>query len=235
MKTTIRNLWVSQMMLIQRLAIILVVLPGLFAPVYAADADDAKEQPVAEEQTNKSPSKIFDLDLDEEEGADDDSLDSEVELNQTTEIVDNRTTAEKLEDLKSEVLAVNRDLFILEEDLLFPASTQVAAYLSVDVGFFFELDNIKIKIDDEQVTHYLYTQKDINALHKGAIQKLYLGNISTGEHEIVAIVLGTGPRKREYRRAVSFKFNKDTDAKALEIQIRDDTGKLQPSLKVIEW
>lgn len=148
---------------------------------------------------------------------------------------DNRTTAEKLEDLKEEVLAVNRDLFILEEDLLFPASTQVAAYFSVDIGYFFSLDNIKLKIDDKQVTHYLYTQKDVDALYRGAIQKVYLGNVSTGEHEMVAILIGHGPHNREYRVAVNYTFEKGTEAKALEIQLRDDTGKLQPKLNLVEW
>ena len=148
---------------------------------------------------------------------------------------DNRTTAEKLEDLKEEVLAVNRDLFILEEDLLFPASTQIAVYFSVDIGYFFSLDNIKVKIDDKQVTHFLYTQKDVDALYRGAIQKVYLGNVSTGEHEIVAILIGHGPRKREYRVAVNYTFEKGTEAKALEIQLRDDTGKLQPKLNIVEW
>jgi len=148
---------------------------------------------------------------------------------------DSRTTAEKLEDLKEEVLAVNRDLFILEEDLLFPASTQLATYFSVDIGYFFSLDNIKVKIDDKQVSHFLYTEKDVNALYRGAIQKVYLGNVSTGEHEIVAVLIGHGPRKREYKVAVSAKFEKTTEAKAIEIQLRDDTGKLQPKLNVVEW
>jgi len=154
---------------------------------------------------------------------------------ETESVPDNRTTAEKLEDLKEEVLAVNRDLFILEEDLLFPASTQIAAYFSVDIGYFFSLDNIKVKIDDKQVTHFLYTKKDVDALYRGAIQKVYLGNVSTGEHEIVAILIGHGPRKREYRVAVNYTFEKGTEAKALEIQLRDDTGKLQPKLNIVEW
>jgi len=157
------------------------------------------------------------------------------EANVAEPVDDSRTTAEKLEDLKSEVLAVNRDLFILEEDLLFPASTQVAVYFSIDVGRFFSLDNIKLKIDDKQVSHHLYTEKDVSALLRGAIQKVYLGNITTGEHELVAIVIGKGPRNRKYRKAVSFKFNKDTEAKALEIQVRDSQSKLQPKLKVVEW
>lgn len=145
------------------------------------------------------------------------------------------TTAAKLENLKKEVLSVNRDLFILEEDLLFPASTQVAIYLSVDVGQFFALDNVKVKIDDEDVSHHLYTENDIDALHRGAIQKLFLDNLSTGEHQIVAIVIGTGPHNREYRKAIAFDFEKGSEAKALEIQIRDDSSKLQPRLEIVEW
>ncbi|MET1253647.1 AraC family transcriptional regulator [Aliikangiella maris] len=146
-----------------------------------------------------------------------------------------QTTADKLEALKKEVLNVNRDLFILEEDLLFPASTQLAVYLSIDVGQFFQLDHVKIKIDDKDVTHYLYTENDVDALHRGAIQKLYLGNLSTGKHQIVAILIGIGPHNREYRNAVAFDFEKGSDAKSLEIQIRDNTTKQQPDLKVIEW
>ncbi len=186
--------------------------------------------------------KVFDLGLDEgeSENADiataDGQASNEVEQAESASYEDeNITTAEKLENLKQEVLAVNRDLFILEEDLLFPASTQVATYFSVDIGYFFSLDNIKITIDDKAVTHYLYTEKDIDALYRGAIQKLYLGNVSRGEHELVAVIIGHGPHNREYRNAVSFKFSKGTEAKALEIQLRDDQGKMQPKLKVIEW
>ena len=154
---------------------------------------------------------------------------------ETAEIEQNLTTAEKLENLKAQVLEVNRDLFVLEEDLLFPASTQVAVYFSIDVGKFFALDNIKIKIDDKQVSHHLYTDKDVDALHRGAIQKVYLGNVTTGEHEIVAIVLGKGPKNRKYRKAVSYKFTKTSEAKALEVQVRDSQSKLQPKLQVVEW
>lgn len=149
--------------------------------------------------------------------------------------ISTETTAEKLENLKSEVLAVNRDLFILEEDLLFPASTQVAVYLSVDIGYFFSLDNVKLTIDGKTVTHHLYTEKDVSSLYRGAIQKLYMGNINTGEHQLVAVLIGVGPHNRNYKRAVSVTFNKGTDSKALEIKIRDDEGKLQPTLSVVEW
>lgn len=156
-------------------------------------------------------------------------------ITQQSEDIDNRSTSEKLEALKQDVIAVNRDLFILEEDLLFPASTQVALYFSVDIGYFFALDNLKLKIDDKQVTHHLYTDKDVDALYRGAIQKAYIGNINSGEHELVALIVGTGPHNRAYRKAISFTFEKTTGAKAIEIQLRDDSGKMQPTLNVVEW
>lgn len=211
------------------------LLSGIFLLSFALST------PIYAEEENESPVKVFDRVMDEET-KEADSVDENAKVPAAIEDnaavpqkEDTRTTAEKLEDLKQEVLEVNRDLFILEEDLLFPASTQLAVYFSVDIGFFFSLDNIKINIDNEQVSHHLYTEKDVSALYRGAIQKLHLDNISTGEHEIVAVLIGKGPRKREYRIATSFNFEKDVDAKALEIQLRDDTGKLQPKLKIVEW
>ncbi|MGB0495293.1 MAG: hypothetical protein ACPGJI_02970 [Kangiellaceae bacterium] len=186
---------------------------------------------VAEEPS----SKVFDMMDDGDELGEEQSAESIEDVEPTIALDENLSTSEKLEALKQEVIAVNRDLFILEEDLLFPASTQVALYFSVDIGYFFALDNLKLKIDGKQVTHHLYTEKDVNALYRGAIQKAYLGNIDTGEHELVAVIIGTGPHNRAYRKAVSFNFNKETGAKAIEIQLRDDSGKLQPTLNVVEW
>ncbi len=163
------------------------------------------------------------------------SNNTEQSQSQIEPVTDNRSTSEKLEALKQEVIAVNRDLFILEEDLLFPASTQVALYFSVDIGYFFALDNLKLKIDDKQVTHHLYTEKDVDALYRGAIQKAFIGNVNSGEHELVAIIVGTGPHNRAYRKAISFTFEKATGAKAIEIQLRDDSGKMQPTLNIVEW
>jgi hypothetical protein len=42
------------------------------------------------------------------------------------------------------VIDLNRDLFVLEEELLFPANTQVAVFVSMDVGDFFALDSISL-------------------------------------------------------------------------------------------
>ena len=149
--------------------------------------------------------------------------------------VNTTSVSESLEALKKEVLSINRELFILEEDLLFPASTQVAFFVSFDVGHFFKLDSIKLKVDGEVVTQYLYTERELDALRRGAIQRVHVDNITTGEHEVVAVVIGYGPENREYKLAVDGKFEKDTEAKLLEIQILDNSQKQQPKLHIKEW
>lgn len=141
---------------------------------------------------------------------------------------------EQLQQLKKEVIALNRDLFILEEDLLFPSSTQVVVYLSMDVGSYFALDSVEVKLDGKTVTHYLYTEKQQAALVKGGVQKLHLANLAQGEHEISAFFIGQGPHEREYTRATSLVFTKSADAKLLELRIVDSTAKQQPEFKVIE-
>ncbi len=139
------------------------------------------------------------------------------------------------QDLKKELLALNRDLFILEEELLFPANTQVSVFVSLDVGEFFALDAMELKIDGKDVSSYLYTEKEVESLHRGGVQRLYVGNLKAGEHELVAILTGKGPHEREYRRGTTLNFEKKLGAKYLELQIRDSEKRLQPEFFVKEW
>lgn len=146
-----------------------------------------------------------------------------------------RTLDTKVQDLKKEVKSLNRDLFILEEELLFPSSTQLAVFVSVDVGNFFRLDSIQLKIDNKIVANHLYTKRELGALSRGGVQRLYLGNVKSGEHELVAVFSGPGPNNRDYRRGTTLKFNKTSSAKYMELKIIDSSGKLQPEFVVKEW
>ena len=141
----------------------------------------------------------------------------------------------RIQDVKSDVIKLNRDLLVLEEELLFPASTQVALFVSMDVGKLFELDSVQIKLDDKVVTNYLYTPLEVQALHRGGVQRVYLGNLRAGEHQIVAFFTGKGPHDRDYKRGATVKFDKGTDPKYIELRIKDSTGKLQPEFEVKVW
>jgi len=145
------------------------------------------------------------------------------------------TLDEEVQDLKKLVLDLNRDLFLLEEELLFPANTQVAIFVSLDVGEFFELDSVQITLDDKDVANYLYTVREADALLRGGVHKLYLGNMKAGEHELIAIFSGQGPHQRDYRRGASLLFDKGFGPKYIELTISDREQKLQPEFIVREW
>ena len=141
----------------------------------------------------------------------------------------------RVQDVKGDVIRLNRDLLVLEEELLFPANTQVAVFVSMDVGKLFELGSVQVKLDDKVVANYLYTPLEVKALHRGGVQRVYLGNLKTGTHEIVAFFTGGGPHYRDYKRGANVKFDKSTEPKYIELQIKDSAGKLQPEFEVKVW
>lgn len=141
----------------------------------------------------------------------------------------------RIQDVKGDVIKLNRDLLVLEEELLFPANTQVALFVSMDVGKLFSLDSVQIKLDDKLVANYLYTPLEVEALHRGGVQRVYLGNLKAGTHEIVAFFTGQGPHERDYKRGATVSFDKGVDPKYIELQIKDSTAKLQPEFEVKVW
>jgi hypothetical protein len=148
---------------------------------------------------------------------------------------DTRGLDQEVQGLKKDVVDLNRELFVLEEELLFPANTQVAVFLSMDVGDFFALDSVTLKIDQKEVINYLYTPREVEALLKGGVHRLYLGNLKVGKHELVAFFSGKGPNDRDYKRGATLKFEKGIGAKYLELKINDRQRKQQPEFEVKDW
>jgi hypothetical protein len=149
---------------------------------------------------------------------------------------DFKTLDQEVQSMKKDVIDLNKDLFVLEEELLFPANTQVAVYVSMDVGTFFALDSVTVKIDNKQVKNYLYTAREADALLKGGVQQIYLGNLKVGKHELVAFFTGKGlPVDRDYRRGATVNFDKGVGAKYLELKITDKVAKHQPEFLIKDW
>ena len=162
-------------------------------------------------------SGLFSIQTFAQEASDDEALDTSIEA------------------LKKEVLSLNRDLFILEEDLLFPANTQFSIFLSMNSGQLFNLDSVQLKIDDKNVTNHLYTERELQALQRGGVQRLHIGNLPSGEHEIVAIFIGVGPAGRDYRRGKTIVINKSSEPQFVEFSIEDDESKEQPVFNARVW
>lgn len=148
---------------------------------------------------------------------------------------DVKTLDQEVQGLKKDVIDLNKDLFVLQEELLFPANTQVAVYVSMDVGAFFALDSVQVKIDNKEVKNYLYTAREAQALLKGGVQQIYLGNVKVGKHELVAFFTGKGPVERDYKRGATIVFDKGVGAKYLELKITDRVPKHQPEFLIKDW
>jgi hypothetical protein len=143
-------------------------------------------------------------------------------------------TAGQVESLKESVLTLNRDLLILEEELLYPASTQIAVYVSMDLGKYFALNAIKLEINNQLVASELYTDKQTSALFRGGVQRLYVGNLKSGEHEISAFFTGRGPQQ-DYKRGAKITINKGQEPVVLELKIVDSTAQMQPEFSIKQW
>ena len=150
------------------------------------------------------------------------------------ESVQQPAVAPQVENLKESVLTLNRDLLILEEELLYPPSNQIAVYVSMDLGQFFSLDAVKLEIDNKLVASELYTDKQVNALFRGGVQRLFVGNLKAGEHEISAFFTGRGPQQ-DYKRGAKLVVNKAQTPLVLELKIIDSSAQLQPTFSIKEW
>ena len=133
-----------------------------------------------------------------------------------------------LERVKNDLLKLKRDLVILEEDLLFPASSQVAVFLSMDLGELFQLDAVSVKLNGKEVAHHLYTDRQVDALYRGGVQKLFVGNVKQGRNRLTAFFTGRGPSGRDYRRATTVEFEKSFEPAFVELAISDSGAKYQP-------
>lgn len=155
------------------------------------------------------------------------------EMGTTHREIDNLDS--QIQTLKGEILELNTLLFKLQEDLLFPEDSSVVVFLSIEGGNYFTLDSIKLNLDDKMVSSYLYTDREAMALKKGGIQRLYMGNIKSGDHQLVAVFTGKGPQEKDYKRAETIVVKKDKGATFIKLIIRDNSGKKQPDFVYETW
>jgi len=126
---------------------------------------------------------------------------------------------EQVQDIKKDVLELTSALSRLEEKLLFPSNTQVSLFVSINGDKDFVLDSMQIKVDNKVVAQHLYTYKEIEALRAGGVQRIYTGNIKTGDHQMVASFIGRTKSGNEYQRSEKFTVTKAVGPKFVEIQI----------------
>jgi hypothetical protein len=126
---------------------------------------------------------------------------------------------EQVQEIKSDVLGIAAELSGLEERLLYPSDTQLAVFVSLAEGETFQVDSVQIRIDGEPVAHHIYSFKEVEALRKGGVQRIYTGNVRTGEHRLEVAVAGKRPGGKDLAGTESFSFSKDVGPKLVGVTL----------------
>jgi len=126
---------------------------------------------------------------------------------------------EQVQEIKSDVLGIAAELNQLEEKLLYPSGTQVAVFVSLVKGDPMRLDAVRIQIDGKLVAHYIYSFKELEALRKGGVQRLYVGNVATGDHQLDVLVDGKLDGGADFSRTEHFNFRKEVKPKLVGLTL----------------
>jgi hypothetical protein len=137
----------------------------------------------------------------------------------------------ELQQFKKDMLEVNKRLLIMEEELLFPANAQLTVFLSLDVGRYLVPDSVTLEVDGKPVQSHLYTKREVDALKRGAVQRLLTTIVKPGNHRVTAVVAGADAHGREVRRGATVEFTKEDAQHYLHLRIVDDTQAQQAEIR----
>lgn len=139
-----------------------------------------------------------------------------------------------IQGLKQDVLQLNKELTVLENELLYPSS-QSALFVSIDLGSTVRIVDINLVLDGRNVGYHFYTDQEFAALTKGGLHRLFNGNLITGKHELKTVITGYDPKGKSFQRVVAYNFVKGGDRKFVELRISDDANKSQPEFQFRDW
>ena len=145
-----------------------------------------------------------------------------------------RSLDEQVQDIKTDVLTIAAELSALEEKLLYPSDTQVAVFVSLARDESAQLDSVEIQIDGQPVARHIYSFKEVEALGKGGVQRIYTGNIPTGRHQFDVSISGKRGAGKDFELLGSFAFSKEVDPKLVGITLSSNTVG-STSIEIEDW
>lgn len=147
---------------------------------------------------------------------------------------DTRSLDGQVQEIKADVLSIASELSSLEERLLFPSSTQISLFVSVGDNADFRLDALQVEIDGQLATHHIYSFQELEALQKGGVQRVYTGNIVTGEHQLRITMKGKLGNGDDFSTSDSFMFAKGVKPQALGVTLAGP-GSGSSGIQVGDW
>jgi hypothetical protein len=139
---------------------------------------------------------------------------------------------EQVQEIKSDVLSIGAELNQLEEKLLYPSGTQVAIFIALVKGDQMRLDAVRLQIDGQLVAHHIYSAKELEALRKGGVQRIYVGNVATGDHQLEVLVDGKLEGGADFSRTEHFTFRKEVKPKMVGLTL---AGSGNTPIALGEW
>ena len=191
----------------------------LILPAYAQEAPKELNKEAPKEQSKEVP---------KEQG------ESPKEQSKSAPKEQNKGLDEQVQEIKTDVLSIAAQLNQLEEKLLYPSDTQVAIFVSVAKGEKFRLDAVDIALDGTSVAHHLYTFKELEALQKGGVQRIYVGNVRTGEHALQVTALGKSEGGSDFQKGESFRITKNIGPKLVGVVLAG-TGIGSKTITLKDW
>ena len=141
---------------------------------------------------------------------------------------------EQIQEVKSDILRIAAELNLMEEKLLYPSGTQVAIFVAMAKGDKMRLDAVRLQIDGQLVAHYIYSFKELEALRKGGVQRIYVGNVTTGDHQLEVVVDGKLEGGADFSRTERFAFRKDVKPKLVGLTLSGPDASKTP-ITLGEW
>jgi hypothetical protein len=126
---------------------------------------------------------------------------------------------EQIQEIKSDALRMSAELSQLEEKLLYPSGTQVAIFVALAKGDTMRLDAVRLQIDGQLVAQYIYSAKELEALRKGGVQRIYVGNVVAGDHKLDVLVDGKLEGGGDFSRTGQFTFRKEVKPKLVGLTL----------------
>jgi hypothetical protein len=141
---------------------------------------------------------------------------------------------EQVQEIKSDILKISEELSRLEEKLLYPSGTQVAIFIALAKGDQMRLDAVRLQINGQLVAHHIYSFKELEALRKGGVQRIYVGNVATGDHQLEVVIDGKLEGGADFNRSERFTFRKEVKPKLVGLTLSEPRSGNTP-IAVGEW
>lgn len=141
----------------------------------------------------------------------------------------------KVNQLHSDSTDLERDIGLLEKDLLFPPLTRVEVFLSIDPELDFSLKNVALSLDGDEKSFHIYTSADTTALQMGGLQQFWEGNVALGQHEVTVEFLGVNVKGKQVKKTVTKKFEKTRKGLAFELQVNKGDNAVTPTFAIKAW